>query len=70
MSDTHCCLLSRGTWTRGTRSNLKNAHTGQRRMAGGEAPTQELKAEREGVLAKMRDRSLPVAALLPPQASP
>lgn len=39
-------------------------------MAGGEAPTQELKAEREGVLAKMRDRSLPVAALLPPQASP
>lgn len=35
-------------------------------MAGRGAPTQELKAEREGVLAKIWDRSFPMAALLPP----
>lgn len=35
-------------------------------MAGREAPTKELKAEREAVLAEIQDRSSPVAALLPP----
>lgn len=39
-------------------------------MAGRKASTQEIKAEREGVLAKMWDRSFPVAALLPPASQP
>lgn len=39
-------------------------------MAGRKTSTQEIKAESEGVLAKMRDRSFPMAVRSHPQASP